>query len=262
MKRRLVGSAAVVALDHPADGEARVVAGERERGIEVVAADIVEIDVDAVGRGSGQALEDRRRPCSRSPDRRRASGRTRISLPRRPSRSPSCPWPWRSARPPSRPRPPRRRRRPRRLPWPRRRRAGRNKRCAGHPELAEELLGRNAEVGQLLRGARGDDRLVAPAGHVLDEVARREAVGLALDHLADRAAVHRLAELERRHVAFHVVHSAAHVGVDRQPAGCGRGPCRRRAAAARRPSSAKLSSVGMPFGRLFRCQARAIVVSS
>jgi hypothetical protein len=37
------------------------------------------------------------------------------------------------------------------------------------------------------------------------------------DDAADRAAVHRLAELERREIAFHVVHAAAHVGIDAEP---------------------------------------------
>ena len=41
----------VIAVDHPADGEARVLAGQRQRGVEMVAADIVEIDVDALRRG-------------------------------------------------------------------------------------------------------------------------------------------------------------------------------------------------------------------
>jgi hypothetical protein len=33
--------------------------------------------------------------------------------------------------------------------------------------------------------------------------------------LADRAALHRLAELEGRDIALRVVHPAAHIGVDR-----------------------------------------------
>src|SRR5439155_20991652 len=58
---------------------------------------------------------------------------------------------------------------------------------------------------------------VAPAGHVLGKVAGSEALRPAFDDLADRAAVHRLAELERRDVAFHVVHPPAHVRIDREP---------------------------------------------
>ena len=90
---------------------------------------------------------------------------------------------------------------------------------AGHAEDAEELLGRRTEVGQLLWPfAPAITASSRQPRHVLDEVAGGEAVGLALDDLADRAAFHRLADLERRDVAFHVVHPAAHVGVDRQPA--------------------------------------------
>ena len=48
MKRKLSRLGRVIALDHPANGEARIVAGERESGVEMIAADIVEIDVDAV----------------------------------------------------------------------------------------------------------------------------------------------------------------------------------------------------------------------
>ena len=39
----------------------------------------------------------------------------------------------------------------------------------------------------------------------------------AFDHHADRAAVHRLANLEWWNIAFHIVHPAAHVRIDRQP---------------------------------------------
>src|SRR5207247_8322457 len=40
-----------------------------------------------------------------------------------------------------------------------------------------------------------------------------------LDDLADGAADHRLAELDGRSVRLHVVHPAAHVGVEREPDG-------------------------------------------
>src|SRR6185437_15837617 len=50
--------ALVIALDHAANGEPRVVSGYGERRVEMVAADIVEIDIDAVGSGACKALED------------------------------------------------------------------------------------------------------------------------------------------------------------------------------------------------------------
>ncbi len=54
--------------------------------------------------------------------------------------------------------------------------------------------------------------------NVDDEVARLEARVTALDDLADRASLERRIERERRNIAFHVVHPAAHVGIDREPA--------------------------------------------
>ena len=75
----------------------------------------------------------------------------------------------------------------------------------------------DAEIGQLFGRLRRNDGFVAPPAHVLDEVAGREARGLAGDDLADGAAVHRLAELERGDVALHVVHPPAHVRIDREP---------------------------------------------
>ena len=59
MKRKATRLTLVVAFDHPADGEARIVSGKREGRVEMVAADIVEIDVDSVGRRCREALEDR-----------------------------------------------------------------------------------------------------------------------------------------------------------------------------------------------------------
>ena len=128
--------------------------------------------------------------------------------------------------------------------------------------MPRNCCGAAPRSGSLLAVARRHHRLVAPAGHVLDEVARREALGLALDHLADRAAVHRLAELERRDVAFHVVHPAAHVGVDRQPlvADADHAVAERRQR--RSPSARNCRRSACRCGRLFRCQARAIVRSS
>ena len=54
----------VVAGDRAAQRGPAAVVERAERGLEVVAADVVEVDVDAVGGGGGQLLGGRGRPCS------------------------------------------------------------------------------------------------------------------------------------------------------------------------------------------------------
>ena len=51
--------AGIVILDHAADREAGILPRGGEGGVEMVAADIVEIDVDALRRGLHQLLDDR-----------------------------------------------------------------------------------------------------------------------------------------------------------------------------------------------------------
>ncbi len=155
MKRKARRLARIIALDHPADREAGIVPRERQRGIEMVAADIVEIDVDAVRRRGGQALEDR--PGLIVDDLVGAERADELAFlrVRRPIRSPSCPWPWRSGPRPTRPRPPPPRRTRCRLAFARRRveqpEIGRR---AGDSEHAEELLAARApRSGSLLRRA-------------------------------------------------------------------------------------------------------------
>src|SRR4029077_17451002 len=53
---------------------------------------------------------------------------------------------------------------------------------------------------------------------MLDKITGSEALRFAFDHFADCSAIHRLPNLEGRHLAFRVVHPATHVGVYRQPA--------------------------------------------
>ena len=105
----------------------------------MIAADIVEIDVDSLGRGRCKAFQDRRRLCNRRPGRRRANARIRTSPRRRQTRSRSCLWLWQSGPPPIPPRRPPPRRRRCRLPS----RSGRVEqpeigRHPGHAEHAEE----------------------------------------------------------------------------------------------------------------------------
>src|SRR3546814_6972659 len=83
------------------------------------------------------------------------------------------------------------------------------RRHAGRQRFGGQFEGRHVEA---------DDPAVAPAAHVEDQVAGREAIHPAFDHLADRAAGHRLIELEAGGIAFRVVHPAAHIGIDRKPA--------------------------------------------
>ena len=86
----------------------------------------------------------------------------------------------------------------------------------GHAEHAQ--VGRR---GQALRdghlpGLPGrQHRLVPPAQHVQDQVALGQVGRAGLDDRADRAALQRLAQAERRDVGLHVVHPAAHVRVHR-----------------------------------------------
>src|SRR5665647_3512118 len=49
----------VVDRDHPADGDTTTGAKRRDGGLEMVAPDVVEVDVDALGCSIGQALADR-----------------------------------------------------------------------------------------------------------------------------------------------------------------------------------------------------------
>ena len=56
------GLGVVVDRDHPADGDPPAEPQRPDGGLEVVAADVVEVDVDAVGRDLAQGLGDRARP--------------------------------------------------------------------------------------------------------------------------------------------------------------------------------------------------------
>ena len=82
-----------------------------------------------------------------------------------------------------------------------------------------------AEIGRRTRRRRRiddlcvlrvEEREFAPAEVVHDRRADRHLVAAGCDHLAHRPAVEHLTDLERRHVALHVVHPPAHVRIDRQ----------------------------------------------
>ena len=132
---------------------------------------------------------------------------------------------------------------------------------AGHSEDAEEALGRSAEVGQL----------VAPCAPATTASSRQPPMCWTRSPgLSPRPCSRPLRRSRRRPAARRPGtaarsfsrRSSGRACRDRPRAtGCGRAPGRRQAAEARSPS-ARNCRVGMPLGRLLRCQARAIVVSS
>ena len=87
---------------------------------------------------------------------------------------------------------------------------------AGHAEHAQEAFHRNAtrHVELFQCCSRGNERL-APAEHGGDDVALPQPFRVAFHHHADGTALQRLADLERRHITRPVIHAAPHVGVDR-----------------------------------------------
>ena len=211
--------AGVIALYHAADREARVLASVGESGVEVVAADVVEINVDALGGGFGQALHqrtglivDHRVGTERLHElalvraaggadhghalglgdlydgRAHGAGRrghehdvARLRLRRIEQPPIGC--------------------------------------APRQAEVAEKRL--RADTGdarKLVEAGCGNHGFLPPARHVHDEVAGGKAVRAALDHFSDGSALKRLADLKRGNIALHVVHPSAHVRVDRQPA--------------------------------------------
>ena len=80
--------------------------------------------------------------------------------------------------------------------------------------LAVEI---GASAGSILRSAApGADGVFLPAQPLLDDVAGLEVGVVRLDHLADRAAGHDLADADRRRVGGGIAHAPAHVGIERQ----------------------------------------------
>ena len=253
----------VVAFDHAADREPGIVARERERGVEMIAADIVEIDVDAVGRCGGEALEDRPSLVVDHVVGAERARRTRICS--APPAEPITVMPlalatWTTTEPDGT----RGGRHEHDVALLRARRVeqaeigGR----AGHPEHAEELLGRlDAEVRQL----------VEPRAPATTASSRQPAMCWTRSPGAKPSALLSTTSpiappsigsptWNGWDVAFHVVHSAAHVGIDRQPLVADPDL----AVAERRKidllAARNCRGSACRFGRLLRCQARAIVV--
>jgi hypothetical protein len=92
-------------------------------------------------------------------------------------------------------------------------------RDAGHADRAQVVAQRHVGGVHLAQraGLVGVDHAVLlPAAHADDLVAGLEARVLRLDHLADDAALHHLAQRLRLGVALAGVHAPAHVGVQAQ----------------------------------------------
>ena len=249
MKRKARRLASIIAVDHPADREPGIVPRERERGVEMVAADIVEIDVDAVGRRGGEPLEDRAGLVVDHLVGAERADEVAFLRRRRPSRSTVMPLalaictttdPTAPAAAETNTMSPALR--------PRGVEQAEISGRAGHAEDAEEALAAaTPRSGSLLAVRARDHRLVAPAGHVLDEVAGREAVGACFrpPRRSRRRPSARRAGTAGR--SFSRRSSGRACRGRPTASGCGRGPCRRRAAAASISFSSKLSGVGMPL---------------
>ena len=227
----------------------------------MLAADIVEIDVDPLRRRLHQLLARSARPCSRSPRRRRARAPRRICRRRRPSRSRSCPSPWRSGPPPSRPRPAAAETKTMSPSFacadPQQAEIGG---AAGQAEIAEPLMILDRQRRHLVELLRRPGRALAPAQHVEDGLAtlRNGASGSRPPCRPRRPASARRPGRAGRSSSRR---SSARACRDRPTATCSRpGPSRPGARPSGASFSSKLSMVGMPCGRDFRCQARVVLL--
>jgi 6-phospho-beta-glucosidase len=208
----------VVVGDRPAHGDAAVGVEYRQRGFQVVAADVVEVDVDALGRGLAELAEDGgglvveggvEADLAQPADLFIAAGAAdhpggALELgdlaghaAHRAGRAGDEHYVARLQRGDVE-----------------QADVGRQRGHAEHPQVSRRRQPRSAGyVGELLRVPGGQDRLVPPAQIVQDQVTLGQVGRSALDDRPDRAALQRLPQLERRDVGLGVVHPAAHVGV-------------------------------------------------
>ncbi len=203
--------------DRAGHGDAAVGVEHHQGGVQVVGADVVEVDVDAVGRGLAQLFQDRARPVVEGGVAADLAQPADLVLAARAADHPGGALDLGD------------------LAGHAAHRAGRagdEHHVAlfqlgdveqahvggqrGHAEHAQ-VGGRGQPScgGHLPRLPGGQDGLVPPAQHVQDQVAFGQVRRAGLDDRADRAALQRLAQPERRDVGLHVVHPAAHVRVDR-----------------------------------------------
>ena len=219
------GSVSLYCATAPHSGDPAAAAQAGDRGLQVVAADVVEVDVDPLGRRRLEADPHRTGLVVDGPVEARVVEQPAHLL--RPAGAPDHE---------------RRALEPGQLPDEGPHRPGRRRhehpvalaeladpqqaRVCGEPRHTQDpqvgLGGGRLGVDDTDRPA-GQQRVGAPPGVVQDGVAAPHhppgAVGHVTAHRlddADRAADHRRAEGERRHVGGRVVHPAAHVGVHRQ----------------------------------------------
>ena len=89
----------------------------------------------------------------------------------------------------------------------------------GHARHAEHAVGgrdRRDRGIDLAQGGAAADRIFLPAETVLDDVADLEAVMRRLHHFAHRAAGHHLVEADRRSIGGGIAHPAALIGIERE----------------------------------------------
>jgi len=209
---------AVVLGDHPAQHDPATQVQHVDGGFEMLAADVVEVQVDAVGRGGAQLVDDGAVVVvegvieavflDQQPDLVRAAG--------------GADHPGRAHQPGDltnlaahRARRTRHEHRLSRLQArnPGQSRIRREPGSAQHAQVGGKWRGIGVDHGDV---SDVEQRVLPPAQHVLHMRAHRDLVALRGDDDADRAALHRLVELERRHVGLHVVHPPPHVRIHRQ----------------------------------------------
>ena len=220
--------------------------------LQVGAADVVEVDVEALRQHRraaaprGRRRGGRRTRRSRAPPRRSGTSRARRRCRRRGSRPA-----WRAGRRGCRPR--------RTPPTSTTVSPGRTSPMSNSPTHAvmpgmPSTRGSSAAApapGRRRSAARRAGTTSACASPARAARKRRPgSAGPRCDDLADGPAVHRLADLVRRGVALGVVHPPAHVRVDRQVVRCAPAPGRVRASARRPRRARRRPRTGSPFGRL------------
>ena len=208
----------VVVGDEPADRHAREVVEEREHRVPHRAADVLEIDVDALRAGGLELLREIRRAVV-------DGGVEAELLDQRSALVGAAGDADRAAALDLRDLADERADRPGRrgdddglaglrLADVEETRIGGHARHAEHAERGRGRRRRGVDLAQLLAVEHG---VFLPAAHAEHEVAGRELRVVRAHHLADGAAGHDLADADRLGVGLRVAHAPAHVRVEREP---------------------------------------------